>query len=225
MALSKRLGSTHVLSVNSGTSAIYLALRLAGVEAGTEVISTPMTCTATNVPILEQGARTVWADFNPMTGNIGLDDVEHKITPKTKNIVAVLWGGCPCELDAINRIATKHRVKLIEVAANAFGATYIGKPIGSRSDSACFSFQAIKHLATIDGGALSCRSEDDFKRGQLLRCFGIDREGKRKDFRCGEDVEEHGYKFHITDVCAAVGVAQPKHIDPILDAHRENSAF
>ncbi len=160
-----------------------------------------------------------------MTGNIDLDDVERKITSKTKAIVALLWGGYPCELDALIQIATKHRVKLIEVAAHAFGATYIGKPIGSRSDSACFSFQAIKHLATIDGGVLSCRSEDDFKRGKLLRCFSMDRERKRKDFRYEEDIEEHGLKFHINNVCAAVGVAQPKHIDPILDAHRENGRF
>ena len=160
-----------------------------------------------------------------MTGNIDLDDVERNITSETKAIVAVLWGGYPCELDALIRITTKNRVKLIEVAAHAFGATYKGKPISSHSDFACFSFQAIKQLTTIDGGVLSCRSEDDFKRGKLLRCFGIDRERKRKDFRCEEDAEEHGYKFHINDVCAAVGVAQPKHIDPILGAHRENGRY
>lgn len=224
-ALSKKLGSPNVLSLNSGTSAIHLALRLAGVEAGTEVISTPMTCTASNIPILERGARIVWADIDPMTGNIDPDDVDRKITAKTKAIIAVHWGGYPCELDALNQIARKNGIRLIEDAAHAFGASYKGKPIGSHSDFVCFSFQAIKHLTTIDGGALVCRSTADFKRGKLLRWFGIDREGERKDFRCEEDVIEHGYKFHMNDVCAAVGAAQLKHIEPVLDAHRENGRF
>jgi dTDP-4-amino-4,6-dideoxygalactose transaminase len=215
----------NVLTVNAGTSALHLALRLADAGQGDEVISTAMTCTATNVPILERGARIVWADIDPMTGNIDPRDVERKITPRTKAIMAVHWGGYPCDLDELQAIARKHGVKLIEDAAHAFGATYKERPIGSHSDFVCFSFQAIKHFTTIDGGALICRDREDFKRGKLLRWFGIDREGERKDFRCEEDVKEFGYKFHMNDVTATVGLEQLKYARAIVRRHRENGEY
>jgi dTDP-4-amino-4,6-dideoxygalactose transaminase len=123
-ALAPWFGNDNVLSVNAGTSALHLALRLADVGAGDDVVTTPMTCSATNEPILERGARVVWADINPLTGNIDPLDVERKITSSTKAIMAVHWGGYPCDFDELNRIARKYNVALIEDAAHAFGATY-----------------------------------------------------------------------------------------------------
>jgi dTDP-4-amino-4,6-dideoxygalactose transaminase len=219
------LGNHNVLALNSGTSALQLALRLANVEFADEVISTPMTCTATNVPIMAMGAKIVWADIDPLTGNIDPLDVERKITKKTKAIMAVHWGGYPCDIAELNRIGNKYNVKVIEDASHAFGASYEDQPIGSHSDFVCFSFQAIKHLTTGDGGALVCRETEAYKRGKLLRWYGIDREAERKDFRCEEDVKEWGYKFHMNDITATIGLHQLKSIADVLRRHRENAAY
>jgi len=224
-ALAPWFGNQNVLALNSGTSALMLALRLANVGLGDEVISSPMTCTATNEPVLAMGARITWADIDPWTANIDPLDVERKITEKTRAIIAVHWGGYPCELDELNRIARKYNVKLIEDAAHAFGATYHGQPVGSLSDFSCFSFQAIKQLTTVDGGALVCRDTEAHKRGKLLRWYGIDRESERKDFRCEEDVAEFGYKFHMNDVNATIGLEQLKFVPEILHRHRANAAY
>jgi perosamine synthetase len=224
-ALGSWFGSQNVLTVNSGTSALQLALRLANVGSGDEVISTPMTCTATNVPILAAGARIVWADIDPMTGNIDPLDVERKITGKTKAIIAVHWGGYPAEIDELNRIARQYNIKVIEDAAHAFGATYHGRRIGSHSDFVCFSFQAIKHLTTGDGGAIVCRDTESYKRGKLLRWFGIDRESERKDLRCEEDVKDWGYKFHMNDIAATIGLQQLQFVADLLKRHRENARY
>lgn len=225
-ALIPWMGNPNILSLNSGTSALHLALRLAGVEPGTDVVSTPMTCSATNVPILERGASVTWADINPWTGNIDPVDVERKITPgKTKAIMAVHWGGYPCELAELRAIATKYKVALIEDAAHAFGATYRGRKIGTFGDYVAFSFQAIKHLTTVDGGALACRTSDGYRRGKLLRWYGIDRDTSKADLRCEEDLISYGYKFHMNDVNAAIGLEQLKHVGKIIARHRENAAF
>lgn len=224
-ALASWFGSHNVLALNSCTSALHLALRLSDVGHDDEVISTPMTCTATNVPIMAMGARIVWADIDPRTGNIDPLDVERKITSKTKAVVGVHWAGYPCELDELNRLGSRYGVKIIEDAAHAFGASYCGRPIGSQSDFTCFSFQAIKHLTTVDGGALVCRDTESFKRGKLLRWYGIDRESERRDFRCEQDVAEWGYKFHMNDVTATIGLEQLRHIGKVLSRHRENAAY
>lgn len=217
-------GSKNVLTLNSGTSAIHLALRLANVGYGDEVISTPMTCVATNEPVLSLGARIVWADIDPHTGNIDPEDVAKKITTKTKAIIVVHWGGYPCELEPLNALAATHGIKLIEDACHAFGATYHGKPIGSISDFTCFSFQAIKEITTIDGGALVCKSKEDCERGRLLRWYGINRKGDRKDFRCEADITEFGYKFHMNDVAATIGIEQLKYVGANLEKNRMNAA-
>lgn len=217
-------GSKSVLALNNGTAAIHLALRLANVGYGDEVISTPMTCVATNEPILSIGAKVVWADIDPDTGNIDPQDVAKKITKKTKAIIVVHWGGYPCELEALNTIASQYGIKLIEDACHAFGATYHGKPIGSISDFTCFSFQAIKEITTIDGGALVCKSKNDYERGRLLRWYGIDRKKNRKDFRCESDIKESGYKFHMNDVAATIGIEQLKYVRKNLTRNRLNAA-
>ena len=223
--LSKWVGSPNCLTLNSGTSALHLAMRLAGVERGTEVVTTAQTCTATNEPILERGADIVWADIDPWDGNIDALDVERKITPKTKAVVAVHWGGYPCDLDALVRICRKYNIALIEDAAHAFGSVYHGRPIGMYSSYASFSFQAIKVLTTVDGGLLVCPSIDDYRRGKLLRWYGIDRETPRGDMRCENDIEEYGYKFHMNDVNATIGIEQLKYVGKLLERQRLNAAY
>jgi dTDP-4-amino-4,6-dideoxygalactose transaminase len=216
--------NNNVLALNNGTAALQLALRLADVGYGDEVVSTPMTCSATNEPILAMGARIVWSDINPWTGNIDPADVVRKITPKTKAIMCVHWGGYPCDLDELNTIAVEHGVKLIEDACHAFGSTYHSKPIGAHSDFACFSFQAIKEMTTVDGGALVCKSKVDRERGRLLRWYGIDRKAECKDLRCENDILEYGYKFHMNDVTAVIGLEQLKYVGKTIEKHRTNAA-
>lgn len=217
--------SPYILTLNSGTSALHLALRLSGVGPDTEVITTPMTCMATNVPIPANGAKLVWADINPKTGNICPKSVAEKITKKTKAVICVDWGGYPCDLAELKAVTEKHGIKLIEDGAHAFGATYRKQLVGGIADFTCFSLQAIKHVTTVDGGLLVCSNEEDYKRGKLLRWYGIDREGPRTDFRCEEDVLEYGYKFHMNDVTAAIGSAQLKFAKKILGAHRANASY
>ena len=220
--LAEWFGTSHVLTVNSGTSALHLALRLAGVGAGDEVISTPMTCIATNTPILALGGTVVWADIDPWTGNISADDVARKITPKTKVIMAVHWGGSPCDLSGLATVARAHALPIVEDAALAFGATYDGRRIGSISDYTCFSFQATKHVTTVDGGALTCASADALERGRRLRWYGADRTGTL-EWHWDQDIHEDGYKFHMNDVTAAIGREQLRHAAQTLARHRAHA--
>lgn len=224
-ALVPWLGHPNILSLNSGTSALYLGLKLVGVGYQDEVISSPMTCMATNTPVIDHKAKLVWADIDPWTGNIDPVDVERKITSRTKAIVAVHWGGYPCELNELLRVSKKYGIPLIEDAAHSFGASYQTRKIGSLSPFTAFSFQAIKHLTTIDGGALVCSSNDSYREGKLLRWYGIDRETPRRDMRCEDDVKATGGKMHMNDVCATVGLEQLNYVAKILKGHRENAAF
>ena len=224
--LAARFGNRNVLTLNSATSGLHLALRLAGVGHDDEVISTAMTCTATNMPIMGIGAKIVWADVDAESGLIDPLDVERKITKRTKAIMCVDWGGTPCDLDEIMRIAAKYGLKVIEDGAHAIGSTYRGRTIGSGIvDYTVFSFQAIKHITTVDGGALFCRSTQDYKRGKLLRWYGIDRESERKDFRCEENILDWGYKFHMNDINATIGIAQLPYLADVLRNHQDNAAY
>ena len=223
--LAERLGTPYVLTLNTGTAALQLALRLANVGYGDEVVSTPMTCTATNMPILAQGASIVWADINPKTGEIDIADVTQKVGHVTKAVMAVSWGGYPCDLAPLDALCRERGIALIQDNAHALGAEYRGKGAHTFSRFACYSFQAIKHLTTIDGGMLVCRDEADYKRGKLLRWYGIDREDKRQDARIENDIPEYGYKWHMNDVAATIGLEQLKHVDSIIDRHQANAAY
>lgn len=219
-ALEIWIGRKTIATVNSCTSALVLSLRLSGVNAQDEVISTPVTCTATNTPIIQMGAKIVWADVDPWTGNINPESVKAKITKKTKAVVAVHWGGNPCEIDMLESICKQNRLKLIFDCAHAFGATYKGEPIGSYGDFSCFSFQAIKHLTTGDGGLISCRDPKDYERAKLLRWYGIKRPADLK-----QDIPEAGYKFHMNDLAATLGLANLRDMPWLLKRYRFNADF
>ena len=225
--LGKYLGVEYVLSLNSCTSALTLALRLANVGPGAEVISTPLTNPATNVSILNLGGKVVWADIDPATGNIDVNSIKDRISDRTKAVMCVHWGGLPCDLEEINAVAHRHGAKVIEDAAHAFGATCHGQMIGTHSDFVCFSFQAIKHITTGgDGGALICRSEEDYLRGRKLKWFGVDRYDERyKKFRLSYDINEPGFKFHMNNLNATIGIAQMKHASEVVSRFVENGKW
>jgi dTDP-4-amino-4,6-dideoxygalactose transaminase len=202
-----------------------------GLEEGDEVLTTAMTCTASNWPILANGLKIKWVDIDPDTLNMDLDDLARKITPKTKVIMLVHWGGYPNDLDKIREIQDKtynmygFKPVVIEDGAHSFGSKYKGKMIGTYGNLTMFSLQAIKHLTSIDGGLLLSPHKDLDTRARLLRWYGIDRDGDRKDFRCEADIEEWGYKFHMNDVCATVGIENMKHIDELVQSHKDNAHY
>jgi perosamine synthetase len=207
--LSQRFGFVNPVALNSGTTALHLALVLGGIGQGDEVICAPQTFVASALVIVQQGAIPVFADIEYETGNIDPQSIEAKITAKTKAIMAVHWGGYPCDMDEITKIARRHGLLVIEDAAHALGATYKSKPIGSISDYTCFSFQAIKHVTTGDGGAISCLNEDKAREAFTRRWFGIDRANSQPS-ELGEriyNIEQLGFKYHLNDYAAALGLA------------------
>ncbi len=199
----KMFGLQGALTVNSCTSALHLALILAGIGEGDEVVTTPMTCSATNIPILYQRAKVVFADIQKTSLNIDPRSVKEKITDRTKAVLVVHWGGEPCDMDEILKIAHERNIPVIEDAAHALGAQYKDRYIGALSDYTCFSFQAIKQITTVDGGMLVCRHPDSYRRGKLLRWYGIDRTFTG-DIYWKFRVEEVGYKYHMNDVTATM---------------------
>lgn len=207
--LSTELGMVHPAALNSGTSALHLALEVAGVGIGDEVILSAQTFIASALTVVQVGAKPVFADIQYENGNIDPADIEHRITPRTKAIMAVHWGGYPCDMAEIRAIADKHQLVVIEDAAHSPGATYRGQPIGSISDFTCFSFQAIKHLTTGDGGALCAREPEKAREVFRRRWFGIDRANSPVS-EVGEreyDLTDVGYKYHLSDYAAALGLA------------------
>lgn len=220
--LSVKLGLQNPVSLNSGTSALHLALCIADAGPGDEVILPPQTFIATGLVILMNGAKPVFADIQPDTGNIDPESVKQLITPKTKAIIPVHWGGYPCDLDEINAIAAEHDLAVIEDAAHAIGAAYKNRPIGSISRFTAFSFQAIKHLTTGDGGALCCTSPADHYEAKRRRWFDIDRDHSPVSL-LGEreyDAVSIGFKYHLNDMAAALGLANLEMLDKTLEHHR-----
>lgn len=225
--LSRKLHLTNPVAVNSGTSALHLALALANIGPGDEVILPAQTFIATGSCVLLARAKPVFADIQYSTGNINPESIRQKITSKTKAIMVVHWGGYPCDLDEINLIAKKNRLVVIEDAAHALGATYKNIPIGSFSRFTAFSFQATKHLTTGDGGVICCKSEDDYLRAKKLRWFGIDRT-KNEPSILGErqyNVKELGFKYHMNDLAAALGLGNLEDFPKILKRRRNIAAY
>jgi dTDP-4-amino-4,6-dideoxygalactose transaminase len=200
------INSPAGIAVGSGTDALHLAYLLAGVGPGDEVITPVFTCTATNIPLLYIGAKPVFTDIQEHTMNMEPRDIEHRITSKTKAISCVHYGGLPCDMDEIYEIARKYNLPVIEDAAHAVGASYKNRSIGEISDFTMFSFQAIKHISTGDGGYLAFKNPDILEKARRLRWFGIDRNAKTKGI-WDNDVTEVGYKYQMTDISAALGLA------------------
>ena len=221
---SSYVGNDNTCLVNSCTSALTLAYHASNLSPGDEVITTAMTCMATNEPLHQTGAKIVFADIDPNTGNIDPESVKKKITSKTKLIVGVHWAGQPFDIDEISSIAKENNIKVVEDAAHALGARYNDKRIGSHSDFVCFSFQAIKHMTTVDGGSISCNNKQDSERIRRLKWFGLDRKFSGGS-RWEQDIVECGYKMHMNNINAVIGIEQMKHVDFIVGEHIKNGKF
>lgn len=210
------VGAPHCVGLNSGTSALHLGFILLDLPPLSEVITTPITFVATNQAILHAGHRPVFADVDGRTGNLSPDSVRSRITEKTRAITVVHYAGYPADLDELYAIARAHDLAVVEDCAHACGAVYKGRRIGSHGDIHTFSFNTVKNLPMGDGGALTLRSERMNARARRLRWLGIDKETYARaagTFQWDYRVEEVGFKYHMTDLHAAIGLAQLGYLD------------
>ena len=214
--LSEYCGGRPVRVFNSGTCTMEIALRIAGVGPGHEVITTPLSWVATSNVILEVGARPVFVDIDPVTRNIDLDRVEAAITPATRAIIPVDLAGLPVDRDRLYALAKKHGLRVVEDAAQSYGTTWNGKRIGALGDFVSFSFHPNKNVTTIEGGALVLNTEAEAKLAEQYRLQGVVRSGFD-----GMEVEVVGGKFNLTDVAARVGLGQLPRIDEFNGRRRE----
>ena len=212
--LSEYFGGRPVRTFNSGTCTMEIALRIAGVGAGDEVITTPVSWPATANVIIETGATPVFADIDPVTRNMDLDKLEAAITPRTKAIIPVYLSGLPMDMDRLYAIANKHKLRVVEDAAQAIGSLWNGKRIGSFGDFASFSFQANKNITTGEGGCLVLNNLEEARLAEKYRLQGVTRSGVD-----GIDVDVLGGKYNMSDIMATIGLGQMKNLDK-LTAHR-----
>jgi dTDP-4-amino-4,6-dideoxygalactose transaminase len=212
--LSEYFGGRPVRTFNSGTCTMEIALRIAGVGAGDEVITTPISWPATANVIIEVGATPVFADIDPVTRNMDLDKLEAAITPRTKAIIPVYLSGLPMDMDRLYAIAGKHKLRVVEDAAQAIGSQWNGKRIGSFGDFASFSFQANKNITTGEGGCLVLNNLDEARLAEKYRLQGVTRSGVD-----GIDVDVLGGKYNMSDIMATIGLGQMKNLEK-LTAHR-----
>ena len=216
--LSEYFGGRPVRTFNSGTCTMEIALRVAGVKPGDEVITTPISWVATANVILEVGATPVFADIDPRTRNIDLDKLEAAITARTRAIIPVYLSGLPVDMDRLYAIAARYKLRVIEDAAQALGSTWKGKRIGSFGDFVSFSFQANKNITTGEGGALVLNDLAEARLAEKFRLQGVSRSGLD-----GIDVDVLGGKYNMTDIAAAIGLGQMANIDAVLQ-HRADLA-
>ncbi|MCS0581905.1 DegT/DnrJ/EryC1/StrS aminotransferase family protein [Massilia pinisoli] len=212
--LSEYFGGRPVRTFNSGTCTMEIALRIAGVGAGDEVITTPISWPATANVIIEVGATPVFADIDPVTRNMDLDKLEAAITPRTKAIIPVYLSGLPMDMDRLYAIANKHKLRVVEDAAQAIGSQWNGKRIGSFGDFASFSFQANKNITTGEGGCLVLNNLEEARLAEKYRLQGVTRSGVD-----GIDVDVLGGKYNMSDIMATIGLGQMKNVEK-LTAHR-----
>lgn len=221
------IGNPNIALVNSCTSALTLAYRMCDIKPGDKVISTPFTCMATNEPLDTMGAEIIWCDIDPETGNLDPESLKKTIDEYGNNVKAVVgvhWSGNPMKLAQIWEVLfTYPKINFIQDAAHALGSKYCNNFIGfGSSDFTCFSFQAIKHLTTVDGGAISA-GKKEIEEIRKLRWFGLDR--KYQGSKWTQDITDSGYKFHMNNVNAVIGLEQMKHINKLIDAHKRNGKF
>ena len=227
------VGAKYAVAISNGTSALHAACFAAGIGPGDEVITTPLTFAASANCVLYCGGTPVFADVDPKTYNIDPEDIQRKITDRTKAIIAVHLAGQPCDMDAIHSIAREHGLIVIEDGAHALGSVYKGKKVGSMSDMTTFSFHPVKPITTGEGGMIVTDNEDFYKKMILFRSHGITRDDSmmtRNDGPWFYQQFDLGYNYRITDIQCALGCSQMKKLDRFLALRKEivahyNEAF
>lgn len=220
----ERIGARHALAVNSATSALHLALEAIGIGPGDEVVVPTLTFASTAEVVVHLGARPVLADCLPDTLNIDPDKIGERITPRTKAVIPVHYGGQPCEMDKILEIARRHKLRVIEDAAHALPARYHNRVIGTIGDVTCFSFYANKTITTGEGGMITTDSDDLADRMRIMSLHGISRDAWKRFSAEGSwyyEILAPGYKFNMTDIAASIGVHQLARCDQFWELRCE----
>jgi perosamine synthetase len=226
----KYIGTKYAIALNSCTAALHLAMMVMDIKRG-DVLTTPITFVSTNHAILYNAARPVFCDVEPDTLNINVKEIEKNLTKDTKAIITVHYGGHPCDMDPIMKLAKARNIKIIEDAAHACGAEYKGRKVGTLGDIACFSFHAVKNLATGEGGMITTNDRDIYESLKKLRWLGISKgtwereeaESHNKKYSWYYDVEEVGFKYHLNDIPSAIGIVQLKKLDRMNNKRRDLS--
>ncbi len=227
------LEKRYVVTTNTGTSAFHIALRAAGIGPGDEVITPSFNYVADHQAIRMAGAEVVMCDIRDDNLGIDCEKAEKLITPKTRAVDPLHFAGIPCDLEGVYSLARAHGLRVLEDATHAFGSRYKGRKIGSFGDIAWFSFDPVKVVTSIDGGCVIVESEEEFQRLQHLRILGVDRDTaeRYKNRRAWDyDVVSEGYRYHLTNIMASVGVSQIKRVDEFIDSRQRvcrtyNEAF
>ncbi|CAN5681159.1 UDP-4-amino-4,6-dideoxy-N-acetyl-beta-L-altrosamine transaminase [soil metagenome] len=224
-ALAAKVGARYASACANGTAALHLVYAALGLTTGDEIITSPITFSATAAAAYYVGATVRFGDVDPATGNLDPASVEALITPRTRAIVPVHLAGMPVDLEAFHAIAQRHRVALIEDACHALGATYHGTPVGSRSDATVFSFHPVKHITTGEGGAIVTPSEALKRRIDKLRAHGIERDPAQMqtppEGNWAYEVQELGWNYRLSDIACALGISQLAKLDQFVARRRE----
>jgi dTDP-4-amino-4,6-dideoxygalactose transaminase len=214
--LSSHFGGRPVRAFNSGTCTMEIALRIAGVKEGDEVITTPLSWVATSNVVLEVGARPVFVDIDPASRNIDLALVEKAVTARTRAVIPVDLAGLPVDRDRLHAIARARGLRVIEDAAQSFGSTWKGRRIGSFGDFVSFSFHPNKNITTGEGGCLVLNDEREAALAEQYRLQGVVRTGHD-----GMQVEVVGGKFNMTDIAARIGLGQLPRLEEFTARRRQ----
>lgn len=232
-ALKQYFSHPYILTVNSATSGLTLALRLLNLQDGDQVLCTPLTCVATNMAVLASHLDIQWVDVDINTCNIDISCIERNITPKTKAIVVVHWGGNPIDMKSLNTIRDTWNIPIIEDCAHCFGATIKSvddqdkdqhqdvkeQNVGTHDNIAVYSTQAIKYLTTGDGGFMLLPNKELYDRAKRLRWYGMDRKDRT------QDVQEWGYKFHMNDINASIGITNLQIVQSFIEQQKKNAHY
>ncbi len=213
------IGCKHAIALNSCTAGLHLALEIAGIETGDEVITTPLTFTSTANVIIHKGATPIFADVERETGNIDPKEIKRKITKKTKAIIPVHLYGRPCRMDEIMKIAKENSLFVIEDAAHAVEVYYRNKKIGNIGDLTAFSFYATKNVVTGEGGMITTNNDEWARRLRVLRLHGLSKDAWKRYSAEGftpYDILYPGYKYNMMDIQAALGIYQLKRVEKNL---------
>ncbi len=228
------VGSKYAVGLNSATAALHLSIKVLGLPKGSEVLTTPMTFISTSFAMSYNELKPVFVDIEPDTLNLDVNDLKKKLTKNTRAILPVHFGGHPCDMDAINDFAAEHNLIVVDDCAHAAGSEYKGKKLGTSSEMSCFSFHAVKNLATADGGMVTTNNKEYADHLKLLRWVGIDKStyarSKSSAYKWDYDVVELGYKYHPNDILSSIGIVQLRKLDEMNDRRREifrmyNDAF
>lgn len=222
------IGCRHAVGLNSCSAGLHLAVLALGLREGDEVITTPMTFPATTNVLIHEGARPVFADIEPGTLTIDVGRIEEKITPRTRALLPVHYAGHPCDMDAVQELARRHSLFVIEDAAHALEAKYKGRKIGALGNLTSFSFYANKNITTGEGGMLTTNDEQIAEKIRVLRLQGLSRDAWKRYGKTGFVHWDHsmpGFKYNLSDINSALGIHQLKKVERFLKIRKRYAAL